>query len=65
MATNLALDDMLIEEAMELSGAKSKREAVNSALAEYIKMLKRKQLSTLKGGKQFDPDYNYKKTRSR
>jgi Arc/MetJ family transcription regulator len=65
MATNLALDDLLIEEAMKLSGSKSKKEAVNWALAEYIKMLKRKKLSSLKGKGSFDPDYNYKKGRSR
>ena len=42
MATNLALDDRLIEEARRVGRHKTKREAVSAALAEYVK--RRKQL---------------------
>ena len=45
MATNLALDDGLIEQARAVGGHKSKKEAVNAALAEYIQ--RRKQLKIL------------------
>jgi Arc/MetJ family transcription regulator len=65
MATNLALNDDLVDEAMKLSGAKSKKEAVNSALGAYVKMLKRQRLVGLRGRDQFDSTYNYKKDRSR
>jgi Arc/MetJ family transcription regulator len=65
MATNLALNDDLVDEALKLSGAKSKKEAVNSALGEYVKMLKRQRLVSLRGHGQFDSTYNYKKARSR
>ena len=65
MATNLALNDDLVGEAMKLSGAKSKKEAVNTALEEYVKMLKRQRLTSLRGGGKFDPTYDYKKGRSR
>ena len=45
MATNLALDDNLIEEARRAGSHKTKREAVTAALAEYVK--RRKQLRIL------------------
>jgi Arc/MetJ family transcription regulator len=37
MATNLALDDRLIEAARRAGGHKTKKEAVTAALAEYVK----------------------------
>ena len=42
MATNLALDDALVEEAKRLGKHESKRVAVNSALAEYVARRKRR-----------------------
>lgn len=36
MPTNLAIDDDLLQEAFDLSGFRTKREAVNDALREYI-----------------------------
>jgi Arc/MetJ family transcription regulator len=38
MATNLALDDKLIAEAVKLGKHKTKREAVTTALKEYIRI---------------------------
>jgi Arc/MetJ family transcription regulator len=60
MPTNLALDDKLIEEARRTGGHKTKREAVNAALGEYVRH--RKQLRILEsfGNVDFDPAYNYK-----
>jgi len=65
MATNLALDDRLIEEARRAGGHKTKKEAVTAALAEYVRH--RKQLRLLKafGSFDFDPNYDYKAERSR
>ena len=65
MATNLALDDELIEEARRAGGHKTKKEAVTAALAEYVK--RRKQLQILKsfGSVEFDPAYDYKAGRQR
>ncbi len=65
MATNLALDDNLIEEARKIGGHKTKREAVNAALDEYIKS--RRQLEVIKhfGTVDFDPAYDYKAERNR
>ena len=65
MATNLALDDRLIEEARQVGRDETKREAVSAALAEYVK--RRKQLRILKafGTVDFDPKYDYKVERRR
>ena len=65
MATNLALDDGLIEAARRAGHHKTKRDAVTAALAEYV--MRRKQLRILKafGCFDFDPKYNYKAERRR
>jgi Arc/MetJ family transcription regulator len=65
MATNLALDDRLIEEARRAGKHKTKKSAVTAALAEYIQ--RRKQLRILEafGGFEFDPAYDYKAERRR
>ena len=65
MATNLALDDRLIEEARRAGGHKTKKEAVSAALREYVQ--RRKQQGILKafGTIDFDPAYNYKAERHR
>jgi Arc/MetJ family transcription regulator len=65
MATNLALDDNLIEEARRAGGHKTKKDAVTAALAEYVQ--RRKQLRILKafGSIDFDPKCDYKAERRR
>lgn len=65
MATNLALDDALIDEARELGGHRTKREAVNEALAEYVARRKRRRVVELFGTADWDPDYDYKAERKR
>ncbi len=65
MATNLALDDKLIERARRAGGHKTKREAVTAALDEYVQY--RRQLEVIKhfGTVDFDPGYDYKSERRR
>jgi hypothetical protein len=41
MATNLAIDERLLDEALRVGGHRTKKDTVNEALAEYI--LHRKQ----------------------
>ena len=65
MATNLALDDKLIIDAQLIGGAKTKKAAVTEALEEYIQRRKQIQITRLFGKVYYDPDYDYKKTRSR
>lgn len=63
MATNLALDDKLIEAARRAGRHKTKKEAVSAALEEYVR--RRQQLEILEafGKFEFDPSYDYKAER--
>ena len=63
MATNLALDDNLIEEARKSGGHKTKREAVSAALREYVAKWRRLKILDHFGTVEYDPSYNYKKLR--
>ena len=65
MATNLAIDDSLINEAQKLGHHKSKKEAVTIALLEYINRKKQMEIVDLFGALDFDPGYDYKKARKR
>lgn len=65
MATNLAIDIKLLEEAQSISGLKTKRETVNSALKEFVDRRKQMELVDLFGKYDPDPDYDYKKSRQR
>ena len=60
MATNLDLDDKLVEEAKRLGKHRSKRGAVNEALAEYVASRKRRSILDLFGTLEWDPKYDYK-----
>jgi len=61
--TNLDLNDKLIEEARRVGKHKTKKEAVNAALQEYIKHRKRLRLLDMAGTVDFDPRYDYKAER--
>jgi len=64
MATNLDLDDKAIAEAVKIGKFKSKRDAVNTALREYIQRHKQASILELAGKVNYLPDYDYKKLRS-
>lgn len=63
MATNLALDDNLIEAARKLGGHRSKREAVTRALEEYILRIRQQEILSDFGTVDYDPKYDPKKQR--
>ena len=63
MPTNLDIDDKLISEAKRLGKHRSKKAAVNDALAEYVARRKRKAVLDLVGEIQWDPEYDYKAER--
>jgi len=65
MATNLALDDKLIVQAQKAGHHKTKKEAVTSALKEYIMHKNQQQITKLFGTVGFDKSFNYKKARKR
>jgi len=63
MATNLALDDKLIEEARRAGKHKTKKEAVSAALEEYVRRRKQMRILDAFGTFDFDPAYDYKAER--
>ena len=63
MPTNLALDDTLIEQARAIGQHKTKKEAVTTALIEYIQHHKQLAIVNLFGKIKYDPTYDYKKQR--
>ena len=65
MATNLALDDALIEEARRSGGHKTKKEAVTAALDEYVQRRKQQKILTRLGTFEFDPEFDYKVQRKK
>ena len=65
MATNLQIDDKLIQKAVKLGGHKTKKNAVTAALEDYVNHLAQRKILSLFGGVDFDADYDYKKQRAR
>ncbi|MBI2421446.1 MAG: type II toxin-antitoxin system VapB family antitoxin [Candidatus Hydrogenedentes bacterium] len=65
MATNLQLDDALIARAVRLGKHKSKKDAVNKALLEYVEQLEQLKIIDAFGTIDFDPEYDYKAMRRR
>ena len=65
MATNLAIDDSLIEEARKVGGHKTKKDAVTEALEEYVRRRKQQRILEAFGTIDFDPEYDYKAERRR
>ena len=64
MATNLAIDDRLIEEAKSIGKHRTKKEAVTEALMEYIQRRKQSGILRIFHSIDYDQDYNYKKQRA-
>ena len=65
MPTNLAIDDGLLKEALEVGGHKTKRETVNEALEEYIQRRKQRKIAGLFGKIDYAAGYDYKAGRRR
>jgi Arc/MetJ family transcription regulator len=65
MATNLAIDDRLLEEALRVGGHGTKKDTVTEALREYIQRRKQVRILEAFGKVDFDPKYDYKRQRRR
>ena len=65
MPTNLAIDDKLIEDARRIWGHKTKKEAVTTALSEYIRRQRQREIISLCGTLDWAPNYDYKAERKR
>jgi len=63
MRTNVVLDDQLVEEALRLGEAKTKKDVISLALREYVANRKHRNLLDLAGKIQFHPGYDYKALR--
>jgi len=60
MRTNIVIDDKLMEEAMILSGARTKKELISNALQEFVTTRKCLNLLDLDGKIEFEKAYDYK-----
>ena len=65
MATNLAINDELLDFALKIGGYKTKKDTVNAALQEFVQKRKSEELIELFGKIEIDDSYDYKKARSR
>lgn len=63
MATNLAIDDELINRALEVGHHSTKKAAVTAALQEYIQHHQQLDILSMFGTIEYDPSYDYKKER--
>ena len=63
MRTNVGLDDKIVEEAMKISGARTKKEVIAKALKEFVETRNRLNLLDLEGKIIFRKDYDYKSLR--
>lgn len=65
MATNLQIDDNLMQEALKLGGHRTKRAVVEAALEEYV--MRRKQLKVVElfGTIDYEESFDYKTQRKR
>jgi hypothetical protein len=65
MATNLALDQDLLERAFRVSGEPTKKAAVTRALQEFIARREQRKVAELFGKLDWDVNYDYKAERAR
>jgi Arc/MetJ family transcription regulator len=65
MATNLAIDDRLLDEARKVGGHKTKKATVTEALTEYVQRRRQQKILDLFGRVSVDPKYDYKAQRRR
>jgi L-alanine-DL-glutamate epimerase-like enolase superfamily enzyme len=65
LATNLSIDPALIDRALALSGERTKKAAVTTALWELIARRKQQRLLDLFGKLEWNADYDYKDERTR
>lgn len=65
MATNLAIDDRLLNEALKVGGHRTKKATVTEALEEYVRRRRQRKIVELFGTIDFDPGYDGKAQRRR
>lgn len=63
LATNLGIDEDLLEQAQKIGKHRTKKETVNAALSEYIQRRRQRGIIDLFGKIEYDEDYDYKRAR--
>ena len=63
MRTNIVINDEIMQHAMIISGIKTKKELVDTAIREFILRRSQKNLMELRGEVQFYEGYDYKAMR--
>lgn len=64
MRTNVVLDDELVQEAFRLTGARTKRELIHTALQELVRIRRKKDLMELAGRIRFRKGFDHKALRA-
>ena len=64
MATNLKIDESLLNEALRLGRFKTKKETVNQALQEFVQHRKQLKILDWEGKVEFYEGYDYKALRN-
>lgn len=64
VATNLAIDARILEEALKVGGLKTKKDTVNQALREFILRREQSRITGIFGQIDYDKSYDYKKHRA-
>ena len=64
MRTNIVIDDELMNEAISLTGIRTKRELVDLAIKELVQNRKKKDLFKLAGQMEFSDDFDHKEVRN-
>ena len=59
MRTNIDIDDSLLKEAFSVSHARTKKDLIQEALREYIRLKKREDLTELAGSIEFYEGYDH------
>lgn len=65
MASNLAISDRLLEEALKVGGHRTKKATVTEALTEYIQRRRQAKVLDLFGQLDIDPAYDHRAQRRR
>ena len=65
MPASLKFDDKMVQEAVKLGNFKTKQEALNAALAEFVQRHNRLRILELADKIDFDPAWDYKKMRGK
>ncbi len=65
MATNLQIDDRMLARAQRVGGFRTKRETVNSALAEFVRRREQRSIVDLFGTVEFAAGFDHKRLRAK